>query len=437
VSLVLRFLGRKTPNRTVQPSYIGISHSNEEDNIPMKEEKKWGLGTAALHAGYHPIPMDMTAFRSFVPPVIQSAIYPLSDIDHYTRIVSGQEPGYDYGRNSNPTVDVLQKRLAALEGGEAALALPSGMHACFTVTRHLTRVGDEFLTSHRIFGEAYELFFNKAPGWTGVTPRLVQNPGDLDEWERLITPKTRFLWVETPSNPTLFITDIAALAELAHAHDLVLIADNTLATPMLQHPFELGADIVVHSMTKFMVGNGTIVGGSVVGNKKLIRDMISTVAAVGSIMSPFDAWLALLSLETLPLRMARHSSNAAAVTAFLAQHPKIKRINYPTAPDYPQKELAKRQMPNGFGGLMSFVVDGGFDAAVKVADALQLIPIVPSFGTSRTIVTHPATHTHCNMKPEEREAVGIFDGLLRLSVGLEDPEDIIADLEQALEKLKG
>ncbi len=401
----------------------------------MTEKKKWGPQTAALHAGYSPVPMDMTPFRSFVPPMIQSAIYPLSDVDHYTRIVRGEEPGYDYGRNSNPTVDVLQKRLAALEGGEAALATPSGMHACFVLTRHLTKVGDEIVTSHRIFGEAYTMFFGLAPERMGITPRLVQNPEDLGEWERLITPKTRFLWVETPGNPTLFVTDIAALAELAHAHDLPLIVDNTLATPILQHPMELGADIVVHSLTKFMTGNGTIVGGSVVGNKKLIREMISTIAAVGSIMSPFDAWLVLLSLETLPIRMARHSSNAEQVAAFLTQHSKVKSINYPTAPDYPQYELAKRQMPDGFSGLMSFVVKGGREGAIKVIESFQLISIVPSFGTSRTIVTHPATHTHCNMKPKEREAVGIFDGLIRLSVGLEGPEDIIADLEQALGKL--
>jgi cystathionine beta-lyase/cystathionine gamma-synthase len=401
----------------------------------MAEGKKWGLSTTALHAGYSPIPMDMTAFRSFVPPVIQSAIYPLSDVDHYTRIVNDEEPGYDYGRNSNPTVDVLQKRLAALEGGEAALATPSGMHACFVVIRHLTNVGDEFITSHRIFGEAYDLFFRKAPGW-GITARLVQNPEDLGEWERLITPKTRFLWVETPGNPTLFVTDIAGLAEIAHAHGLLLIVDNTLATPMLQHPLELGADIVVHSLTKFMIGNGTIVGGSVVGNKELIRKMVSTIAAVGSIMSPFDAWLALLSLETLPIRMPRHSSNAAQVAAFLAQHSKIKGVNYPTSLDFPRRELAERQMPDGFSGLLSFEVVGGREGAVQMINSFRLIPIIPSFGTSRTIATHPATHTHCNMTPEEREAVGIYDGLIRLSVGLENPEDIVADLEQALDKLK-
>ena len=399
----------------------------------MAEEKKWGLGTTALHAGYSPVPLDMTLFRSFVPPIVQSAVYPLSDVDHYTRIVQGLEPGYDYGRNSNPTVDVLQKRLAALEGGERGLVAASGMHAVFVVTRHLTKVGDEVVTSHMIFGEAYEMFFRMAPDRMGITARLVENPGDLEEWEREITPKTRFVWAETPSNPTLFVTDIAGLAEIAHAHNVPLIVDNTLATPCLQQPLALGADIVVLSLTKFIAGNGTIVGGAVIGSDELIRSMISTIACVGAIGSPFDAWLALMSVETLPLRMARHSSNAEKVAAYLAQHPKVSRVNYPSVPDYAQRELAKRQMPNGFGGLLSFVVDGGKEGAVKVTNAFQMITIVPSFGTSRTIVTHPATHTHCNMTPEEREAVGIFDGLLRLSVGLEDPEDIIADLEQALD----
>ena len=401
----------------------------------MAEEKKWGLGTTALHAGYSPVPLDMTLFRSFVPPIIQSAVYPLSDVDHYTRIVEGLEPGYDYGRNSNPTVDVLQKRLAALEGGERGLVTASGMHAVFVVTRHLTKVGDEVVTSHMIFGEAYEMFFRMAPERMGITTRLVENPGDLEDWERQITPKTRFVWAETPSNPTLFVTDIAGLADIAHAHNVPLIVDNTLVTPCLQQPLALGADIVVLSLTKFIGGNGTIVGGAVIGSDELIRSMVSTIACVGAIGSPFDAWLALMSVETLPLRMARHCSNAEKVVAYLAQHPKVSRVNYPSLPDHPQHELARRQMPNGFGGLISFVVDGGKEGAVKVANAFQMITIIPSFGTSRTIVTHPTTHTHCNMTPEEREAVGIFDGLLRLSVGLEDPEDIIADLEQALDKL--
>ena len=403
----------------------------------MTEKKKWGPSTTALHAGYSPVPMDMTPFRSFVPPIIQSAIYPLSDVDHYTRIVAGEESGFDYGRNHNPTVDILQKRLAALEGGESGLATPSGMHAVFVLTRHLTEVGDEVVTSHRIFGEAYGMFYHMAPQRMGITTRLVEDPGDLDEWESKITSKTRFLWAETPSNPTLFIMDISRLAELAHAHNLPLIVDNTLATPCLQQPLDLGADIIVHSLTKFMGGNGAIVGGSLVGKEELINGVNSTISKVGAIMSPFDAWLTLMSLETMPLRMAKHSSNAEQVVAYLAQHPKVTRINYPTAPDYPQRELAERQMPKGFGGLISFVVQGGKEGAVQAIDSFQLIPTIPSFGTTRTIVTHPATHTHCNMEPEEREAVGIFGGLIRLSVGLEDPNDIIADLEQGLDKIGG
>ncbi len=401
----------------------------------MTKGEKWGPCTTALHAGYSPIPMDMTAFRSFVPPVIQSALYPLSDVDHYTRITHNIEPGYDYGRNSNPTVDVLQKRLAALEGGEAALATPSGIHACFVVLQHLTQTGDEVVTSHRIFGEAYGMFYNMAPKKMGITTHLVKDPGDLEEWDEKITPKTRFLWAETPSNPTLFVMDIAGLAEIAHAHNIPLVVDNTLATPCLQQPLALGADIVVHSLTKFMSGQGAIVGGSIVGKRGLIREMVSTIACVGSIMSPFDAWLVLMSLETLPLRMARHSANAQELAEYLAQHPKVKGVNYPSRPQHPQHELAKRQMPNGFGGLLSFVVEGGREGAVRVMNSLRLIPIIPSFGTSRTIATHPATHTHCNMTSEEREAVGIYDGLIRLSVGLEDPEDLIADLDQALDKL--
>jgi len=402
----------------------------------MAERKKWGPSTTALHAGYSPVPMDMTPFRSFVPPVIQSAVFPLSDVDHYTRIVHGEEPGYDYGRNSNPTVDVLHKRLAALEGGEAALATPSGVHACFVVLQHLAQVGDEILTSHRIFGEAYGMFYKMAPEKMGINTQLVEDPGDLDEWNDKITPKTRFLWAETPSNPTYFVMDIAGLAGIAHAHNIPLIVDNTLATPCLQQPLAMGADIVVHSLTKFMGGQGAIVGGSIVTKRELIEDMVSTIARVGSIMSPMDAWLVLMSLETLPLRMTRHSSNAEKLVEYLTQHPKVKGINYPTAQQFPQQELARRQMPDGYGGLLSFEVVGGREGAVQAINSFELIPIIPSFGTSRTIATHCATHTHSNMTPEERDAVGIYDGLIRLSVGLEDPEDLIADLDQAFEKIK-
>jgi cystathionine beta-lyase/cystathionine gamma-synthase len=244
------------------------------------------------------------------------------------------------------------------------------------------------------------------------------------------------VWAETPSNPTLFVTDIAGLAEITHAHNVPLIVDSTLATPCLLRPLDLGADIVLHSLTKFICGNGTIVGGAIIGSDGLISDLRkNTLGYIGATMSPFDAWLTLMSVETLPFRIVQHCSNTEQVAAFLAQHSRVRSVNYPSLSDHPQHALAKRQMPKGFGGMLSFVVDGGREAAVKVIEACQMIAIVPSFGTSRTIATHPATHTHNRMTPQERKAAGIYDGLIRLSVGLEDPEDIIVDLEQALDQL--
>jgi O-succinylhomoserine sulfhydrylase len=407
-----------------------------KEGSPAMTEKKRGQGSNALHAGYGPLPLDMAAFRSFVPPIIQSALYPLESVDQYTRISQGLEPGYHYGRTMNPTVDVLQKRLAALDGGKRALATASGMHGVFALTYHLAKVGDEIVTSHMIYGEAYRLFFQLAPGRMGITPRFVENPADLEEWERQITPRTRFVWAETPSNPTLFVTDIAGLAEITRAHNVPLIVDSTLATPCLLRPLQLGADIVLQSLTKFVCGNGTVVGGAIIGSDELIAEIRkSTLGYIGATMSPFDAWLTLMSLETLPSRMVQHCSNAEKVAAFLAKHARVRSVNYPSLPDHPQHALAKRQMAKGFGGMLSFVVEGGREGAVKVIEACRMIAIVPSFGTSRTIATHPATHTHDRMTPQERNAAGIYDGLIRLSVGLEDPEDITLDLEQALDKL--
>jgi cystathionine beta-lyase/cystathionine gamma-synthase len=215
-----------------------------------------------------------------------------------------------------------------------------------------------------------------------------------------------------------------------------LIVDSTLATPCLLRPLELGADYVVHSLTKFICGNGTTIGGAIIGKDRLIAEIRErTLGYIGATMSPIDAWLTLLSVETLPCRVAQHCANAEQVAAFLAQHPKVKGVNYPSLPIHPQHELAQRQMPKGYGGMLSFEVKGGREGAVNTIEACQLIAIVPSFGTSRTIMTHPATHTHYDMTPQERDAAGIYDGLIRLSVGLEETNDIIADIEQALDKL--
>lgn len=400
-------------------------------------ETQRGLKSKALHSGYSLDSLDMDQFRSLVPPIIQSAVFPLDSVDQYTRIIRGLEPGYYYGRTKNPTVTILQKRLAALDGGERALVTASGMHAVFALTYHLAKVGDEVVTSHMTYGEAYRLFFQLAPERMGITPRFVENPADLGDWERQITPRTRFVWAETPSNPTMFVTDIAGLAEITRAHNVPLIVDSTLATPCLLHPLEMGADIVLHSLTKFICGNGSTVGGAIVGSDGFIAGLRErTLGYIGATMSPIDAWLTLLSVETLPDRMALHCSNAEQVASFLAQHPKVISVNYPSLPNHPQYALANQQMPKGFGGMLSFGVDGSREGAVKAIESCQMIAIVPSFGTSRTIMTHPATHTHYDMTPQEREAAGIFDGLIRLSVGLEDPADIIADLDQALNQLQ-
>jgi O-acetylhomoserine/O-acetylserine sulfhydrylase-like pyridoxal-dependent enzyme len=399
-------------------------------------KENWGEGTIALHSGYSPVPLDMTLFRSFVPPIIESSVYPFESVAHGARLLQHKEPGYYYGRMNNPTVDVLQKRLAALEGGERALATASGMHGVFALTTHLAKVGDEVVTSHMIYGEAYKLFFKLAPERLGITPRFVEDPADLDEWERQITSKTRFVWAETPSNPTMFVTDIAGLAEITRAHNVPLIVDNTLATPCLLRPLELGADIVLLSLTKFVGGQGAIVGGAVIGSEELIEDIHSnTLGYIGSTMSPIDAWLTLMSVETLPLRMFKHSKNAEEVATYLAQHPKVIRVNYPRIPSHPQYELAKRQMPDGCGGMMSYEVQGGLEGAAMVMESSQMIPIAVTFGTSRTVTTHPASHTHWPMTQEERDTAGIYDGLIRMSVGMEDSEDLIADLEQSLARL--
>ncbi len=402
----------------------------------MTNKKEWGEGTKALHTGYGPVPLDMTLFRSFVPPIIESSAYPFESVAHGARVLQHKEPGFYYGRMNNPTVDVLQKRLAALEGGESALAMSSGMQGVFALLNHLAKVGDEIVTSHMIYGEAYKLFFQLAPERLGITPRFVDDPNDLDEWEQRITPKTRFVWAETPSNPTTFVTDIAGLAEITRAHNVPLIVDNTLATPCLLRPLELGADIVLLSLTKFVGGQGSIVGGAVIGSEELMDDMLGrTLGYIGCTMSPIDAWLTILSVETLPLRMARHSKNAQQVAAYLDQHPKVTRVNYPGIPSHPQYELAQRQMPDGCGGMMSYIVEGSLDGACMVMESSQLIPIAVTFGTSRTVATHPASHTHWPMSREEREAAGIYDGLIRMSVGLEDPQDLIADLAQSLDRL--
>ncbi len=396
------------------------------DRQAHRPDSNLGFDTRALHAGFNP-QQDLEPFRSFVPPIIQSMTYPYKSFDNI--------PCPVYGRTRTPTNTVLEERLASLEGGDACITAGSGSQALFNLIFTIARPGDNILTSLNIFGEGYKQAATIFPERCGVDFRFVQDPGNPDVWDSLIDRKTKLVWVETPSNPCLFITDIAAVAEVAHAHYIPLLVDNTTATAALQKPMNLGADIVLLSITKFLAGNATVIGGAIVGPQALVEDIRwNTTEFIGSIMPPLDAWMTLQYLETLSMRMRRHSDNAQTIANYLAAHPSVSRVNYSGLPDHPQHELARKQMA-AHGGLLSFVVTGGLHAAARVMDSFKLIVHAVTFGTSRTICMHPATITHEHMTAEERAAAGIDDGLIRLSVGLENSEDVIADLEQALSAL--
>jgi cystathionine beta-lyase/cystathionine gamma-synthase len=393
-----------------------------------REDAHLGFDTRALHAGFHPLG-DLEPFRSFVPPITPSMTYPYRRFDEIPYPV--------YGRTRTPTTVVLEKRLASLEGGEAAVTAASGSQALFNLIFTIARPGDNVVTSLNTFGEGYKQAATLFPERCGVEFCFVTDPADPESWAAEIDDRTRLVWVETPSNPTLFVTDIAAVAEVAHANGVPLLVDNTTATAALQRPLDLGADIVLLSITKFLAGNASVLGGAVVGPEALVEDIRwNTSEFIGAVMQPFECWLTLMFLETLSLRMERHSAGAQAVAEYLAGHPRVRRVNYPGLPGHPQYDLSQRQM-NAPGGMLSFVVSGGMQAAARVMDSFELICHAVTFGTSRSIVMHPATITHEHMTPEERAEAGIDDGLVRMSVGLEDPADLVADLEQALRQRSG
>ncbi len=393
---------------------------------PAQPGDDLGFDTKALHAGFQPLD-GAGRFNTFTVPIMPSMTFPYERFDKIPYPV--------YGRTKTPTAAVLEERLAALEGGEACVTAGSGSQALFNLIFTIARPGDNVVTSLNIFGEGYKQAAAIFPERCGVSFRFARDPADPCSWDAEIDKRTKLVWVETPSNPCLFVTDIQAVADVAHSHGVPLLVDNTTATAALQQPMALGADIVLLSITKFLAGNATVLGGAIVGPEALTEDIRwNTTEFVGAIMQPFDSWLTLQYLETLPLRMMRHSSNAQAVAEFLAGHPKVKHVNYSGLPTHPQHALACRQM-QAHGGLLSFVVPGGIAAAAAVMDSFKLVIHAVTFGTSRTICMHPRTITHEHMTQAERDAAGIDDGLIRFSVGLENPEDIIADLDQVLARL--
>ncbi|MDH5191025.1 MAG: O-succinylhomoserine sulfhydrylase [Gammaproteobacteria bacterium] len=343
---------------------------------------------------------------------------------------AGEEPGNIYSRFTNPTVRTFQDRLAALEGAESCVATSSGMAAILSTCMGLLKSGDHIVSSRSIFGSTVVLF-NKYLAPFGVETSYVSQT-DLSDWEKAIKPNTRLLFVETPSNPLTDVADIRALADLAHRKNCLLVVDNCFLTPALQKPLELGADIVVHSGTKYIDGQGRCVGGAVVGNKDLVGEQVfGFLRTAGPSLSPFNAWVHLKGLETLSLRMKAHSSNALELATWLEAQPKVERVYYPGLASHPQHALAKQQQ-SGFGGVLAFDLKGGKQAAWNVVDNTKLISITANLGDAKSTITHPATTTHGRLTPEQRADAGIGDGLLRIAVGLEDINDIKADLSRGL-----
>ena len=389
--------------------------------------KKQGFDTKAIHAGLSKFSPD-----SMSVPIYQSVAYPYADAEEAAAIFTGEKPGFTYGRWDNPTVDVFEKRLAALENTEAAIATASGMSAIFLLSHHLLNPGDDVVSSNRVYGGTFGLFETGLKKM-GSQVHWVTVPEDIAAWEAAITPKTKFLFVETPSNPALFVADIPALAALAKKHRLPLVVDNTIATPALQSPIDLGASVVVHSTTKYICGNGSSLGGIICGSRALVEGIRqSSIRYLGPAMSPFNAWLSLLGLETLGLRMERHCVNALAVARFLEKHPRVETVNYPGLESNPYRKLMEKNKMKGFSSLMSFVIKGNYADAVKFIDALQVLTHATHLGTCRSIVTHPASTTHSAMGEAEMRKAGISPAMVRFSIGLEAKEDLIADIEQAL-----
>jgi cystathionine beta-lyase/cystathionine gamma-synthase len=361
---------------------------------------------------------------AIVPPLYQTATYVLPEI--------GKNRGYDYTRSSNPTRAQLESMLAALEGMRYGLTFASGMSAVDAVMK-LFRPGDHIISSDDVYGGVSRLF-NRILSHYGLEFTYV-NTSDPSTIEPAIRPNTKMIWLETPTNPLLKVTDLEAVVKIAKAHKLLTGVDSTFATPALLRPAEYGVDIVMHSTTKYISGHNQIIGGAVlVDDDELYKQLRFVQKSIGAVPSPFDCWLTILGLRTLSLRMARHSENAMKVAEFLESHPKVSRVSYPGLPSHSGHEVAKRQM-SAFSGMISFELKGGIPAGVALMNNVKLCALAESLGAVETMITHPATMTHAEVPKEERLARGLTDGLVRLSVGIEDAQDIIDDLAVALEKI--
>ena len=390
-------------------------------------EKK-GFSTRAVHAPKAP---EVSQQPSSVP-IYQSSTWRFDTSEDYADVISFRRPGYVYGRGyGNPTVQAFEGAMAELEGTESAYAFASGMATIHAVVTTLAQSGERIVASPELYGGAYSLFRSILPRY-GIEVTTV-SPHDLGAVEQAL-PGAKLFYVETIANPNVTVADLLALGDLAKEHGVTTVVDNTFASPYLCNPTELGFDVVLHSATKYVSGHHDIVGGVACCTEDFRSALRATSLDVGGAMQPFDAWLAIRGLATLSLRMQRHSSNAGALAEFLEQHPKVERVHYPGLASHPHHDVAKRELTRGFGGMLAFEVNGGVDPAVRFCDALELAWVATSLGGIKTLVGHAASTTHRQMNPEARRAAGIGDGLIRVSVGLEDPEDVIEDFGQALER---
>jgi len=390
----------------------------------MTSEKRFA--TLAVHADEGVCPIT----GAVDTPIYQSTTFAAADSDEMAAVYGGEKPGYMYTRYGNPTIHALEEKIAALEGGEAALATAAGMAAISTAILGYIKAGDHVVASRSLYGAAYN-FLNKKVPRMGASTTFVPSL-EVGEFGKAIQPNTRLIYFETPTNPVLDVLDIRAIAELGRSRGIPTMIDNTFASPALQQPLQLGVTVVVHSATKYLCGHGDAMGGAVVGPEPYISELRQEVFRdFGGVMSPFNAWLMLRGIRTLHLRMPAHCANARRVAEFLAGHGKIERVNYPGLKQHPGHELASKQMRD-FGAMMSFEVKGGYEGGKKVMDGVKIFARAASLGDTRSLIVHSASTSHRAVPREQRVAMGIADGLVRLSIGIEAAEDLIEDLDQAL-----
>lgn len=375
------------------------------------------------------IQVEQTAQREHAAPLFLTSSFTFNNAEQARALFAQEEEGNIYSRFTNPNVAEFVEKMCALEQMDDGLATASGMAAVFATFGALLESGDDILASRYLFGSTHKLLTQILPKW-GITSTY-GDLKDLDAWDELVTPQTKLCYVETPSNPTVDLIDLERMGAFCRRHDLIYVVDNCFATPILQKPAKYGADIVIHSATKYIDGQGRGVGGVVVGDKAHVEEIQFFARHTGPCLSPFNAWMFSKSLETLDIRMKKHSETALEVARHLETHDEVTFVRYPHLPSHPQYELAQRQMKQG-GGIVSFAVKGGIERGARFLDALEMCSLTANLGDSRTIATHPASTTHSKLSEEERRAVGILPGLVRISIGLEAPEDIIADLDQAL-----